>query len=332
MSTVLFISSLSERYYYDAFVREAEKQGLNVYILDPEDFTENRLSIHLNAANGVDGYLEAWKLGDNENKVERISWNTMSVAWHLRVQRKRPLHKITDYLERFRENESLHALQSALSVLPCTWVNTWEAIDTLSTNKLLQQKLARQSGLRVPITVVSNDPKKILAFAERCGGRLLVKTFGNTRLDEKDELVIYSELFGAQELSESAEAIAACPIYAQEYIPKLYEYRVVVAGDSILTCRIASQSSEKTKIDWRHYDFQNVEHVACKLPDSIEVAILKFMRLARLRFGSIDLIETPCGEFVFLEINPSGQWDWISKLAQLPIAERVARMLTVLCE
>jgi len=45
------------------------------------------------------------------------------------------------------------------------------------------------------------------------------------------------------------------------------------------------------------------------------------------RISAIDLIETPQGEFVFLEVNPSGQWGWIADLAGLPIPEAVADML-----
>lgn len=55
--------------------------------------------------------------------------------------------------------------------------------------------------------------------------------------------------------------------------------------------------------------------------------LLRFMSSIDLRYGAIDLIETPNGEFVFLEVNPSGQWGWITTLAHLPVAEAVAKML-----
>ena len=44
-------------------------------------------------------------------------------------------------------------------------------------------------------------------------------------------------------------------------------------------------------------------------------------------FGGVDLIVTPEGEHVFLEVNPNGQFDFIAKLANLPIYERLAEML-----
>jgi glutathione synthase/RimK-type ligase-like ATP-grasp enzyme len=46
-----------------------------------------------------------------------------------------------------------------------------------------------------------------------------------------------------------------------------------------------------------------------------------------LEFGCIDMILTPDGEYVFLEINPSGQWLWVQKKTGLPIAEAIADLL-----
>ena len=40
------------------------------------------------------------------------------------------------------------------------------------------------------------------------------------------------------------------------------------------------------------------------------VALLRALNLA---FGAIDMILTPAGEYVFLEINPNGQWAWIQQ-------------------
>lgn len=46
-----------------------------------------------------------------------------------------------------------------------------------------------------------------------------------------------------------------------------------------------------------------------------------------LVFGCIDMIVTPEGKYVFLEINPNGQWMWIEELSELPIAESIVSML-----
>ena len=39
------------------------------------------------------------------------------------------------------------------------------------------------------------------------------------------------------------------------------------------------------------------------------------------------MIVTPDGEYIFLEINPAGQWLWIEELTKLPITEALADLL-----
>lgn len=53
------------------------------------------------------------------------------------------------------------------------------------------------------------------------------------------------------------------------------------------------------------------QHGANALPASCasrtEAALLAYMRHFALNFGAFDFIETPQGDFVFLECNPNGQ-------------------------
>jgi glutathione synthase/RimK-type ligase-like ATP-grasp enzyme len=46
-----------------------------------------------------------------------------------------------------------------------------------------------------------------------------------------------------------------------------------------------------------------------------------------LTFGAIDLIQKPDGEFVFLEVNPNGQWLWLERMLNLGISQAVAEWL-----
>jgi glutathione synthase/RimK-type ligase-like ATP-grasp enzyme len=191
---------------------------------------------------------------------------------------------------------------------------------------LWQQQIAASAGLPVPYTLVSNDPAVHAELASQ-EGQVLCKTFGYIELETNADLFVYSNLFGADEIAASSKSIAGCPVFAQKYVPKRYEYRTMVIGERVLTCRIDSQASDKTKVDWRHYDFDNVAHEACELPGMVNERLRMFMRAAKLKYGAIDLIETPDGEFVFLEVNPSGQWGWIAHYAGLPIPDAVAEML-----
>ncbi|MCA9385364.1 hypothetical protein KC717_01810 [Candidatus Dojkabacteria bacterium] len=45
-------------------------------------------------------------------------------------------------------------------------------------------------------------------------------------------------------------------------------------------------------------------------------------------FVAIDMAVTPKGEYIFFEINPNGQYLWIEEMAELPISEAIAELLT----
>ncbi|MNC96757.1 hypothetical protein D3C83_142150 [compost metagenome] len=47
----------------------------------------------------------------------------------------------------------------------------------------------------------------------------------------------------------------------------------------------------------------------------------------RLNYGAIDLILTPEGRYVFLEINPVGEFFWLESYPGLPISAAIADVL-----
>jgi len=51
------------------------------------------------------------------------------------------------------------------------------------------------------------------------------------------------------------------------------------------------------------------------------------MQQLNLSFGAFDFILTPDDEYVFLEVNSSGQWGWIEDITKMPISETIANTL-----
>jgi glutathione synthase/RimK-type ligase-like ATP-grasp enzyme len=65
-----------------------------------------------------------------------------------------------------------------------------------------------------------------------------------------------------------------------------------------------------------------------QLPQEVESQCVHLTRALGLAFGAIDLILTPQGEYVFLEINPNGQWAWLQQvIPSLPLREALADLL-----
>ena len=46
-----------------------------------------------------------------------------------------------------------------------------------------------------------------------------------------------------------------------------------------------------------------------------------------LCYGAIDLVLTPGGDYVFLEINPSGQYLWVERATGLPLTAAICDYL-----
>ena len=51
------------------------------------------------------------------------------------------------------------------------------------------------------------------------------------------------------------------------------------------------------------------------------------MTSLRLAYGAIDLRRTPEGDYVFLEINPAGQWIFVEEKTGQPMTDAMAKLL-----
>ncbi len=73
-----------------------------------------------------------------------------------------------------------------------------------------------------------------------------------------------------------------------------------------------------------------MDHVAYSpfdIPDDLERGLTGLMKTLGLVYGAIDVIRTPDDEFVFLEVNPGGQWLWVEQRTNLLISAAVADLL-----
>jgi glutathione synthase/RimK-type ligase-like ATP-grasp enzyme len=86
-----------------------------------------------------------------------------------------------------------------------------------------------------------------------------------------------------------------------------------------------SQADEATRTDWRA---GQPDHEIFVLPEQVEASIRRLMASFELNFASLDMIVTPDGEFVFLELNPNGQWLWLELELGLPLVASMADLLT----
>ncbi len=199
--------------------------------------------------------------------------------------------------------------------------------------KSCQLMLAAQIGLPIPPTLYTTRLPLAQAFHDRHAGGVIYKPFSTyihtapTQHEGAPRVAkLYTNRVRAADLVEH-DGFVPTPAIFQPYIPKQFEVRVVIVGRHVFACAIHSQQSSRSREDWRRYDFSNTPYEPYNLPPAIADKLRTLMERTGLVFASVDLIVTPDGEHVFLEINPSGQFDWIARLASLPIYEHLAAML-----
>jgi hypothetical protein len=258
----------------------------------------------------------------------------------------------------FARVECLGYLNSLYHCLDhCRWVNPcWP--ERLAADKTRQLVLAKSVGLAVPRTLVTNDPQAVREFFEQCAGRVIFKPLigmvsgkppdysvqlkaafeGKFAFPpayeedpaEKDRRIVFTQLLTRDKLDE-LDALAACPAIFQQCVEKEVELRITIVGQEVFAAAIYSQEHPETSVDFRRWALlppeKDVKHTVFDLPPAIRTSLLALMDKLGLVFGCVDMILTPAGEYVFLEVNPAGQWGWIESKTGMPITETLVKLL-----
>ncbi|WP_158501860.1 hypothetical protein [Vitiosangium sp. GDMCC 1.1324] len=205
--------------------------------------------------------------------------------------------------------------------------------NTAYEEKCAQLLVAAQLGLEIPSTLYTADMRFARDFHGQQAGSIIYKPFtpfvttsGGTAERPARVGTLYTSRVKEEDLNETEGRVPTPGIF-QPYIDKQVELRIVIVGRRIFACAIHSQDSRRTRTDWRRYDLEHVRHEPYELPAEVGNKLLRLMDRLGLVFGSVDMIVTADGQFVFLEVNPNGQFDWIAQLAGLPIYENLASML-----
>ena len=91
---------------------------------------------------------------------------------------------------------------------------------------------------------------------------------------------------------------------------------------------IFSSKNQKTKTDFRNYDLVNPNrYIPYVLPKNITQKLANLMNDLNLSTGSIDMIRDSSGRYIFLEVNPIGQFGMVSKPCNYNLEKLVAQVL-----
>ncbi|HEX8697322.1 MAG TPA: grasp-with-spasm system ATP-grasp peptide maturase [Myxococcaceae bacterium] len=199
--------------------------------------------------------------------------------------------------------------------------------DQTEVNKLAMLRAAACAGLAVPPTLVTNDRGRLQEFKD-VHGRIITKSIfnGRTFMHEGSSWSLLTAEVGQDDIDRAPARFF--PSLVQALTEKELEVRVFYLDGECYSMAIFSQLDAQTALDFRRYNFANPNRfVPYRLPDDVRDAVCRFMASVPLDTGSVDLIRTPQGEHVFLEVNPVGQFQMVSVPCNYNLEKKMAEYL-----
>ncbi|KTC64810.1 Glutathione synthase/Ribosomal protein S6 modification enzyme (glutaminyl transferase) (plasmid) [Legionella adelaidensis] len=253
----------------------------------------------------------------NSDKLSHYHENHYDVVWWRRVRRPyipKNLSHPEDYKFITRENYLFYEGITYNLAPNAWWINNKEAA-TRANSKLLQLKTADSVGLKIPVSLFSNNPQEIRQFiTAHINHGVIYKPLCSNFWFEPDQIKIsYTTKVDLLDLPDD-QALQLTPGIYQRQLQKKYELRITCFGDYIIAAKLDSQAHKEGQIDWRAISNGDMRVELYLLPKELEEKINFFMKKMGLETGSLDFIVTPENEYVFLEVNEQGQFLWIEEL------------------
>lgn len=299
-------------------------------------------------------YLKEWNIDclflHEQNKITNISIHFPSISIEVNHKQKINLSRVHSFWYRkadllFKQKQNGASLHPAVDKY---LQNEWQIIKdylyqklgdkkslgnfslTQTTNKLVNLLIAKNCDINIPSTIITSTKKALIDFynCHKSTG-IITKNVGENfgaRINDTLAYQLGTTKIERQQLDFLADQFY--PILAQECLQKAYEIRVFFIKKQFYSMAIFSQRNEKTKIDFRHYDKEVPNRkVPYKLPIELEKKLAKCMAKIGLDTGSIDLVVTKKSAYYFLEVNPVGQFGWLSSTCNYYLEEKIAKYL-----
>jgi len=295
-------------------VRHLDALGASHVLLDTGHAPR---SVSLTSTQDAGGWHADW-VDTSPDGVAAVDASSLRAVWWRRPQPFVVHDDVRSPQDRgFAVGEIAAAVAGLWSCLPATWVNDPDR-DEAGSRKMWQLQVAARLGLRVPRTCMTNDPARAREFLHREPGRVIFKPFGGTPATWRETRPVREADL------DLLESVRYAPVIFQEAVAGS-DVRVTIVGTQVFAAELRTEESGYA------YDFRVDTHhcptAAHDLPAPVSAGLLRLMEVLGLWYGAVDLRRTPEGDYVFLEINPAGQWLFVEYATGQPIAAALATLL-----
>jgi ATP-GRASP peptide maturase of grasp-with-spasm system len=192
-------------------------------------------------------------------------------------------------------------------------------------NRLLVLDMARRHKLKVPNYEVIVNGNQLRETKKSLGNSVTKAISNGVKWESKNyRFYTYTELLEDSFYEKSADD-NFFPSLITGLVKKELEIRTFYIDGSFFSMAIFSQSDKQTSIDFRKYS--NNRNEPYKLPAAIEENLKNLFDELELNCGSADFILDKNGNYIFLEINPVGQYAMTSIPCNYNLDRKIANYL-----
>jgi MvdC family ATP-grasp ribosomal peptide maturase len=320
--TILLLTHSKDYYTIDRVEKAIVRKGCRPFRFNTDKFPEQvKLSIHLEEGEVVLSLQE-------EDQQKKFYAKDVYSVWVRKIGTPYIPENMDPLLRQGCITESLEVLEIFLRVFDnVRWIDDL-AMVRKAEDKLYQLRTAQSVGLVTPRTLISNDPQEVQDFYHSLEGDIVAKMITPLTVNmEGNTPFVHTSRIGPGDL-QHLETLRHSPMAFQEYIPKEYELRIIYVDGELFTGALHWKTPGEAPVDWRTPDQQVFKWEHFNIPETLADKIRALMKQMGLYFGALDVILTPGGQYVFLEVNPAGEWGMLERDLGLTISDAIANALT----
>ncbi len=305
---ILIISFLDNEH-----VRRVTQHLSRPYTIVDNGWFPSKLGLRMGA--DADNMRLGFRLPDGSD----LDLMEVGAVWHRRIKPITLDPALTDEVARlFAWSESTEALMGTWYSIDCFWMNPPMA-DEVAQRKIRQLQLARQVGLSIPETLITNIPEEARAFIGTHGpGEVIRKAFRNIAEAPRETARVEAADLGR------IDSVRFAPVIFQKFVAADLDLRTTAIDGEMFTASFRSDAEHQ--VDYRS-GIGTAEVARYRLPDDVADKLQALMDLLGLKYGAVDFRVTPEGEHVFLEVNPGGEYLFVADRTEQPIAAAIAACL-----
>jgi glutathione synthase/RimK-type ligase-like ATP-grasp enzyme len=318
---VLCITHSNDFYTVDIVINRLKELGIEALRFNSDDFSYKIKFDYDNFSGSQRFKLTSEDFEITSDKIQAVWYRKL---WNVAIPENLDEEYTRIYNQEYLTMRNLFF--DSLKNVP--WMNEMSTDHKISDNKFEQLNLASESGLQVPKSLFTNNSESVKDFFySECDQQMIAKLHGALSRSMSGNTPFFPTTTIEKEDLEGLDSLIYCPMIFQERVEKQYELRIVYVDGVFFTGKINAENSIKGSTDWRAANDIRPSWESYDLPLDVCESIKRMMKKMNLFFGAIDMIRHKNGQYIFLEVNPQGEWGMLQKDLGLKIGEAIAEKI-----